>query len=660
MIAMLKSSLSRLLVLFCLLSLMHLSAFAETNPEIANCRDLKDEATVTQADFCKAHIGCRMVLAIQVTCAKAKNYLNRLTEAINRPAPVLSEETKQEGVLNRLVYGARDFLGTKKDGRNPIEPNHVLEAAISPTASERAAKDPAWQQNAEQIKGRLLQAERNEVTGQDSGGKWVYIGDTRFGKAQGWGTKFYTDGSIQGGQFEQDQIKGQADLIASDGGRRTGRIENGQLQGKGFEYYAAGSSYSGEFEAGRRQGSGTLIQSDGSRLEGSWSADRVNGSATKYRADGSVEERGMYRDGNMVFGQRFDDKGQVLAQTQTSGDLYEQARYNAEQTREKERQIAQAKRDQEERRAAEERRMAEAKAEEENRKQAEYQARVSRMNPGELFVLADQLGSEGKTSQAQNVFRQLLSKYPDHALAAQAAQRLGGGSSSTSESNSQNRQTTLAGSSSGGRGYESICDRDDAKIQDVIKKSGLRFYFSGYGKYLMDKLTVEREARCKVASSTILKAYKDAINDIRKYEQECGGRQIQNSLECHLKDEDNKFIALLSQETRRALSDSNYSASYGSVRGTTNSSQQVATSACTSKEQQVKNTKIPPNASITASTETVMFMTMTAMEMFAANCPGVTREEQQQYKQSYEAAEQACNAVQSGSRRCAAKNHFGP
>lgn len=351
MMVMLKENPTRFIVLFSLLSLMHVTVFAETNPEIGSCQELKDEATVTQADFCKAHVGCRMVLAIQATCAKAKSYLNRLTEAINRPAPVPSEETKQEGLFNRLSSGVRNFLGPKKDGGNPIESSHVFEAAVSPAASERAAKDPAWQQNAEQIKGRLVLAERNEVTGQDSGGKWVYLGDTRFGQAQGWGAKFYADGSIQQGPFEQGQIKGQADMVGTDGGRRTGRVENGQLQGKGFEYYATGSSYSGDFDAGRRQGQGTLIQSDGSRVEGSWSADRVNGSATKYRADGSVEERGMYRDGNMVVGQRFDDKGQAL--TQTSGSFYEQARTTAEQARERERQIAQARREQEERRRAE-------------------------------------------------------------------------------------------------------------------------------------------------------------------------------------------------------------------------------------------------------------------------------------------------------------------
>ena len=88
-------------------------------------------------------------------------------------------------------------------------------------------------------------------------------------------------------------------------------------------------------------------------------------------------------------------------------------------------------------------------------------------------------------------------------------------------------------------------------------------------------------------------------------------------------------------------------------------SPQKNSAECAAKEQQVKNTKVPPNSSITASTETVMFMTKTAMEMFDAGCPGVTYVEWQRYKQSYESAEQACNAVQSGGHRCAAKNHFG-
>ncbi|QAU35195.1 hypothetical protein [Janthinobacterium sp. 17J80-10] len=85
---------------------------------------------------------------------------------------------------------------------------------------------------------------------------------------------------------------------------------------------------------------------------------------------------------------------------------------------------------------------------------------------------------------------------------------------------------------------------------------------------------------------------------------------------------------------------------------------------CDARNLQLIAIKIPSNASITTSTETVMFITRTVMDMLDGGCPGVTPEqrisERQHRQEQYAAAEQACNAVQSGGRRCVARNHFGP
>lgn len=90
-------------------------------------------------------------------------------------------------------------------------------------------------------------------------------------------------------------------------------------------------------------------------------------------------------------------------------------------------------------------------------------------------------------------------------------------------------------------------------------------------------------------------------------------------------------------------------------------------SECAARKQAVIATHIPDSASITESQETVMFMTKTILDMIADNCPtesGVTpaqiAAERKQRQQQYAAAESACNAVQSGGRRCVALDHFGP
>lgn len=97
--------------------------------------------------------------------------------------------------------------------------------------------------------------------------------------------------------------------------------------------------------------------------------------------------------------------------------------------------------------------------------------------------------------------------------------------------------------------------------------------------------------------------------------------------------------------------------------------QPVATAGydCEAMKQLVIATRIPSQASVTASTETVMFMTKTAIDMIDHRCPvepGVTDAQivaaRQTYQEQFIAAQNACNAVQSGERRCSARNYFGP
>lgn len=88
----------------------------------------------------------------------------------------------------------------------------------------------------------------------------------------------------------------------------------------------------------------------------------------------------------------------------------------------------------------------------------------------------------------------------------------------------------------------------------------------------------------------------------------------------------------------------------------------LASGDCETRKQIVINTKIPDNASVTSSNETVMFMTKTAIDMIDGGCPGGTPQqridERKQYLDAYSAAEDACNAVQFGERKCAPQKHY--
>jgi hypothetical protein len=53
-----------------------------------------------------------------------------------------------------------------------------------------------------------------------------------------------------------------------------------------------------------------------------------------------------------------------------------------------------------------------------------FKAKLATLNAGQLFVLADELKAEGKTAQARDVLRTLIVRFPDHALASNAATAL--------------------------------------------------------------------------------------------------------------------------------------------------------------------------------------------------------------------------------------------
>ena len=48
-----------------MLGVLGAPVYAQMNPELANCEEVQDEATLTQMEFCSAHVGCNMVLKLQ-------------------------------------------------------------------------------------------------------------------------------------------------------------------------------------------------------------------------------------------------------------------------------------------------------------------------------------------------------------------------------------------------------------------------------------------------------------------------------------------------------------------------------------------------------------------------------------------------------------------
>lgn len=176
------------------------------------------------------------------------------------------------------------------------------------------------------------------------------------------------------------------------------------------------------------------------------------------------------------------------------------------------------------------------KRDEAARSEQQFRTSLQAMNPGQLFARADELNAQGDSARAREVQRALMSRFPDHPLAATAARQMAGES---------------GGSPAG---------------------------------------AVEATPR------------------------PAGGR--------------------------------------------------LSAQQCEALKQAVIATRIPSNAAVTSSQETVMWMTSTAVQLIDAGCGDGTPQqravERQQYQQNYTTASQACNQVQAGGRPCVARNHFGP
>ncbi|MDP9877646.1 hypothetical protein J2W25_001952 [Variovorax boronicumulans] len=394
---------------------------AQVNPEIANCSELKDEATITQADLCSAHIGCRFVLNVQKTCARAKSYLERLQTAIGE--------------------GTKTLFGYRKE----VTPDAIFTAELNSEerSNERAlGARPDVQPRAQDIGNRVRDAGTGDTLSGNgkNGTTWVYYGQTRDGQEEGAGTTIFSSGEIQRGQYRQGERQGAFDVLHPNGDRFVGDYVNGKRVGAGAYGFKNGATLAGRWtDTGAVQG--TFTRADGSRFEGL----RVDGKPAQgreYRADGSLSEEGHYDKGVLSVGARIDTEGNRI-DVNLPRDREAAARAEAEKSR----------------LAAE----AEQQRKREQAAQAEQQFRASlqTMNPGQLFAKADELNAQGDRSRARDVQRVLMSRFPDHPLATTVARQMtgeSGGGASTGGSSASTGTSATASRPASGRLPAQTCD----------------------------------------------------------------------------------------------------------------------------------------------------------------------------------------------------------
>lgn len=390
---------------------------AQVNPEIANCAELKDEATVTQVDLCSAHIGCRFVLNVQKTCARAKGYIERLQTAIGE--------------------GTRTFFGSY---RKEVTPDAVFTAALGGEDYGHARKLGGLaqsQQQAEEIGARVRDVGNGDTrTGRNASGRdWIYYGQIRDDKRDGAGTLVFSSGEIQRGQFKGGELSGTGEVLFANGSRYVGNYMEGKREG--LHVFRSGKTERGT-DWSDDTFIGDQVNVDGTQFKGRIDKGvRVNGRA--YRADGALAEEGRYENGKLSVGTQYDVAGvrtevnlpEVARKAQADRIALELARAAAEIESDKQR-----------------------KREEAARAEQQFYTSLQTMNPGQLFAKADELNAQGDSARAREVQRSLMSRFPNHPLAATAARQMVGesGASSATSSNttsSAGARVTVTGEARG-------------------------------------------------------------------------------------------------------------------------------------------------------------------------------------------------------------------
>jgi hypothetical protein len=381
-----------------------IAAQAQVNPEIAKCSELKDEGTIFQADICASHIGCRFVLNVQKSCARAKEYLGRLGDAIGQ--------------------GARTLFSHRKE----VTPDAVFTAALNDEARSNERKldtFPESRRLSQEIAAGVREVERGDIlTGTDSAGNsWVYYGQTGEGKEDGWGTFIGSNGYIRRGQSSYGLVQARRDILFAQGGRSVTEYVHGDPTVRGAIAYQEGTASAGAWRDGNFEGK-------------------------KYRADGTLEAQGRFDKAGLWVGTKYDTSG-----VRTEVNLP------------RERELA--KRAQTEKALGD---WAPLTEDQRKREQAEQQFRASlqTMNPGQLFARADELNAQGDRDRAREAQRALMSRFPDHPLAATAARQMAGDTGSAPSSGGSAVPADTAVAANGPSSVRLSNQTCEAMLQSVV------------------------------------------------------------------------------------------------------------------------------------------------------------------------------------------------
>jgi hypothetical protein len=135
----------------------------------------------------------------------------------------------------------------------------------------------------------------------------TYFGDVKNGGMNGWGTLTLFSGEIQEGEFKNNKLNGQATVTHHPpsqyaGQEYVGMYKDSMKHGKGRLKFPSGEIQDGEFKNDKLNGQGQILLVTGERYVGMFKNNERNGQGTNYFTDGRVQE-GIWKDDQFQYAQ---------------------------------------------------------------------------------------------------------------------------------------------------------------------------------------------------------------------------------------------------------------------------------------------------------------------------------------------------------------------
>ncbi len=436
---------------------------------VANCPGFKQPPLSTMVELCNGHEACSVVVSSYDACPRVQKLLETLDASMS-PAPsgfagMFSKRQITPGALWRAnvasMFLPADFEEVSKSLLDRIDQLLPLNAA-----PVRQFTRPGSGSSGKIV---VYLFETSDALKAEGGTASAASGDV----IQGPAMTFYSSGQMRRAYHINDAPALAIDVVVPQlGGARSSLVlPAGATSGSAVLRFIRGTSVfvgQGVLRGNPAPLSGTRTFPDGRRFEGRFDpvgTGLVEGK--QLRADGTLASEGTYANFELSAGNLYDPTGTRVIE---SVDKVKAQAVAAAAAREL---VERQRREQEIAKAAQEaqERMAQAKQEAAKAAQeAQYKSTLANSNAGQLFALAEQFAASGDAAKAREARLALISRFPNHPMAATAAQQMAGGANAAATGTNRTLPSgpTALATNAPGVGSGPACTVNEGLVQRYI------------------------------------------------------------------------------------------------------------------------------------------------------------------------------------------------